>query len=129
MGASRPPPPNIFKFTRKLVKSQPCCKRVGHNIFCVLLLVTIVGQSVKPSPPTEGVSAHYWTHDWTPHFATQDSVSLSLQTFARASTIRIPFSICSYLKNFENDVIGTISNQNSEHSPYLGDLQCRFNAP
>ena len=25
-------PPNISKFARRLVKSQPCCKRVDHNI-------------------------------------------------------------------------------------------------
>ena len=28
--------PNILKFAWKLVKSQPCCKRVHHSIFCDL---------------------------------------------------------------------------------------------
>ena len=51
-------PPSIFKFARKLVKSQPCCKRVGHSNFCDLFLVTIVGQFVKMPPPQRKVSRH-----------------------------------------------------------------------
>ena len=53
-------PPNIFKLARKLVKSQQCCKRVGHSIFCNYFLEIIVGQLVKTPPPqTEGISAHH----------------------------------------------------------------------
>ena len=29
--------PNIFKFAKKLVKRQPCWKRVGNSNFCDLL--------------------------------------------------------------------------------------------
>ena len=43
-------PPNIFKFARKLVKRQPCCKRDGNSIFCDLFLLVIVGQLVKTPP-------------------------------------------------------------------------------
>ena len=50
---------NICKFARKFVKSQPCCKRVGHIIFCDHILVTIVvGQLVKTPPPQLKVSRH-----------------------------------------------------------------------
>ena len=42
--------PNIFTVARKLVKCQPCCKRVGHSIFRDLFLVTIVGKSSKRVP-------------------------------------------------------------------------------
>ena len=52
--------PNILKVARKLVKTQPCCKRVGNSICCDFILVAIVGELVKtPPPPTEGVSAHH----------------------------------------------------------------------
>ena len=49
-------PPRIFKLARKLVKSQQCCKRVGHSIFCELFfLLTVVGQFFKaPPPPLNG---------------------------------------------------------------------------
>ena len=36
-------------FAGKLVKSQPCCKRVGHGIFRELFLATIAGQK-DPTP-------------------------------------------------------------------------------
>ena len=51
-------PPSISTFARKLVKSQPFCKRIGHSIFCDLSLVTIVGQLVKTPPPQQKVSRH-----------------------------------------------------------------------
>ena len=49
-------PPSIFKFARKLVKSQLGSKRVGHSIFCDLFLllsnnlITIGGQLVRTPP-------------------------------------------------------------------------------
>ena len=43
-------PPNIFKFARKLVKSQPCCKGVGHTIFCDSFQQLRVSWSNSPSP-------------------------------------------------------------------------------
>ena len=60
MGASRPP--NI---PRKLVKSQPCCKRVGHSKFCDFFYIIsnnggLIGQNAPP--PTEGVSVHNWIY-------------------------------------------------------------------
>ena len=59
-GVGRRRTPNVFKFARKLVRRQPCCKRVGNSIFCDFFLVTIVGEFVKTPPPrTEGVSVHH----------------------------------------------------------------------
>ena len=57
MGASCSP--TVFKFARKLVKRQPCCKRVDNSIFCDLLcfLETIVCQLVNGPPPIGGVLA------------------------------------------------------------------------
>jgi len=53
-------PPNISLIARKLVKRQPCWKRVGNSNFCDPFLLTMVGQLVKtPPPPTEGASAHH----------------------------------------------------------------------
>ena len=54
-------PPNIFKFVRKLVQKQPCCKRVVKSILCDRFFIAIiVGQlAITPPPPTEGVSAHH----------------------------------------------------------------------
>ena len=50
--------PKILKFARKLVKSQPWCKRVGHNIFCdFFILEAIVGKLVKTPPP-------HWEESW-----------------------------------------------------------------
>ena len=52
--------PRIFIFARKLVKSQPCCKRTGHGIFRELFSVTVFVQLVKTpplSPSTKGFSA------------------------------------------------------------------------
>ena len=60
-------PSNMFKFPRKLVKSQPYCKSIGPSIFCYhFVLVTIMGQLVKTPPPTEGASAHRWFHIVSP---------------------------------------------------------------
>ena len=33
-------PPNIFKFARKLIKRQPCCKRIVKSIFCDLFFLS-----------------------------------------------------------------------------------------
>ena len=45
-------PPNIFKFGKRLVKRQLCCKRVGNKNFCDLIFwVKVVGKLVKMPPP------------------------------------------------------------------------------
>ena len=52
-------PPNIFKFARKLVKRQPCCKRGWLQYFLGLfVLITIVGQLVKTPSSKQKVSRH-----------------------------------------------------------------------
>ena len=43
-------PPNIYEMVRKLVKSWPYCKMLGHSIFQYLFLLAVVGQVVKISP-------------------------------------------------------------------------------
>ena len=57
--------PNIIKFTRKLIKSQPCCKRVGNSNFCDLIVLSnnswSIGQNAPP--PTDDVSAHQCRED------------------------------------------------------------------
>ena len=53
--------PRCFKFSSKLVKSQPCCKRVGHSIFSDLFEFFLVAMVVKFVRTTESVSAHHWT--------------------------------------------------------------------
>ena len=50
--------PNVLIFARKLVKSQPCCTRVGNGSFRDLFIVAIVGQLIKTSL-RKGVSARY----------------------------------------------------------------------
>ena len=44
--------PSIFKIARKLIKSQPCCKRNGHTIFCdfVLFSNSSLWKHQKPPP-------------------------------------------------------------------------------
>ena len=65
VGVSRPP--NIFKFARKLVKRQPCCKKVGNSIFCDLFFFSNNSWSLRQNapPPIEGVSAHHWVEKYT----------------------------------------------------------------
>ena len=44
-------PSNVFKFARNLIKGQPCCKRVGNNIFCDLFFSNnswSIGQNALP---------------------------------------------------------------------------------
>ena len=42
--------PNIVKFASKLVKRQPCCKRVGHSIFCDLVFSNNSWSIGQPPP-------------------------------------------------------------------------------
>ena len=55
--------PNIFKFARKLVKCQPCCKRAGYSMFRDSFFSSnsrSIGQNV-PSPNIDflGTSLKY----------------------------------------------------------------------
>ena len=54
-------PSNIFKFALKLVKRQPCCKRVGNTIFPEVFFFSNnswpIGQHANP-PPHQMVSRH-----------------------------------------------------------------------
>ena len=59
--------PNTFKFARKLVKSQPCCKRVGHSIFYDLSFFTNNSLSIGQNAPPHigkclGVSLIRWKY-------------------------------------------------------------------
>ena len=47
----------ILKFARKVVKSQPYCKRVGHSIFCDLVFSTI-SWSIGEKAPQQYLSEH-----------------------------------------------------------------------
>ena len=63
---------NIFEVTRKLVKSLPCCKGVGHSVFrdFFLFLATAVGQKVKIPPPlTESTPSLTFMLSNNQHFA------------------------------------------------------------
>ena len=54
--------PNILKFPRKLVKSQPCCKGVSHSIFCDPFFVFFTNNSWsngQTAPNGKCVSAHH----------------------------------------------------------------------
>ena len=51
-GGRVPPASDVFRNVRKLVKSRrPCCKRNGQSVFRELILVIVVGQTVKTNPP------------------------------------------------------------------------------
>ena len=51
--------PNIFKFARKLVKSRPCCRRVGHSIFSHLFFFFSSNNwSISQNAPQQKVSRH-----------------------------------------------------------------------
>jgi len=51
--------PNIFKFARKIVKSQPWCKRVGHSIFYHLFSFFSNNiWSISQNAPQQKVSRH-----------------------------------------------------------------------
>ena len=67
--------PLVLLNCKEAVKSQPCCKRNDNSIsvtFCILL-VTIVGQMVKPLPQ--------WAHlCWVPEQAT---IKEGMKTFQR----------------------------------------------
>ena len=56
---------NVIEIARKLIKSWPCCRSVGHCFSVTLFSATIVGQMVKisPPPPVENVLAHPWLQD------------------------------------------------------------------
>ena len=50
--------PNIFKIAKKFAKSQCHAVREMVNIFCNIVLVTVVGQMVKTHPPPQ------WNELW-----------------------------------------------------------------